>query len=167
MLSLQHARSHWIPTRPGDSKVFVFAGLLGVGVSLIFTDGALFPFPWAIAPACGTALCITGLVQNHANLAQRILSSGPVTYVGRISYSLYLWHWPAIVLLRWTTGIDEILPISAAVVFTCVAACLSYHGIEKPFQRLRPLLDQWTQVIVLNDPFPETIPGCCWAGRRI
>lgn len=152
ILCLQHAQSRLIPTRVSDSKIFVLAGLGSIGVSLVFTDITQFPFPWAIAPAVGTALCITGLVQNHANLAQTILSSRPVTYLGRISYSLYLWHWPAIVLLRWTTGVDDPIPMAAAVLITCLAACLSYHLIEKPFQRFRPLLDQWTLFVVSTRP---------------
>lgn len=152
ILCLQHARQRLMPTRPRDSQVFLFAGLASIAISLAFTDAALFPFPWAIAPAFGTALCITGVLQNHVNLAQTILSSAPVTYLGRISYSLYLWHWPTIVLLRWTTGVEDLVPVVATVMVTCVAACLSYHFIEKPFQRLRPLLDQWTLFVISTTP---------------
>ena len=55
---------------------------------------------------------------------QRLLQSRAATYIGRLSYSLYLWHWPVIVFLRWTTGL-ELLAVQLAypfIVFTLAAA---------------------------------------------
>jgi peptidoglycan/LPS O-acetylase OafA/YrhL len=65
-----------------------------------------------------------------------ILSMGPIVYIGKISYSLYLWHWPAVVLAP--------MLISAAwrhpVLYICsiaAIASLSYHCLEWPLRRAK------------------------------
>ena len=78
-------------------------GAAALGLSLIglsvFGLSSETPFPGAAAlPSClGTALIIySGACES--SLINRILSLPPFTYLGRISYSLYLWHWPVLVL---------------------------------------------------------------------
>jgi hypothetical protein len=63
----------------------------------------------------------------------RILGNPIVVYVGLISYSLYLWHWPLLVLTRWTVGLHG---WSLALLFplTLVFAMASYHGVECRFR---------------------------------
>ena len=56
----------------------------------------------------------------------------PVALVGKGSYSLYLWHWPVIVLLRWTVGMDGIGAVALACVLTCAFAYLSWRFVEVP-----------------------------------
>src|SRR5262245_21107879 len=155
ILCLQHAKARFLPTNPNRSGVLILCGLAGIAASLCFANTRLFPFPWALAPAVGTACCISALVvPTHVNLASNILSSRIVTYIGRISYSLYLWHWPVVVLLRWTTGVETALCLVAAIFITFSLACLSYHFVEKSFQSFRPLLDRWTQFVLSDDRHP-------------
>ena len=75
--------------------------LLGIGMIAygVFTFSANTPFPGAMAllPCGGAALVIFG-GQNHPSMVSRLLATGPLVFVGKISYSLYLWHWPLIVL---------------------------------------------------------------------
>jgi SGNH domain (fused to AT3 domains) len=52
-------------------------------------------------------------------------------YLGRISYSLYLWHWPVIVILRWTIGDSGWMYVVLALGLTFFLAILSYHFVEK------------------------------------
>jgi peptidoglycan/LPS O-acetylase OafA/YrhL len=152
ILCLEHAKARLIPSSSYRSGILILCGFIGIGVSTFLTDVARFPFPWAIAPALGTACCISGLVGPfQAGLPARILSSPFVTYLGRISYSLYLWHWPVIVLLRWTIGLESLLSFAVAILITCVFACLSYHLIERPIQSLRSIQDQWTQFVISDD----------------
>ncbi|WP_266030166.1 acyltransferase family protein [Brucella intermedia] len=67
----------------------------------------------------------------------QILESGPVRLIGRISYSLYLWHWPVFVLARWTFGLDTPLQMTIALVIAVAAAFASYHFVEKPIRNAR------------------------------
>ena len=73
------------------------------------------------------------LVSSKYSFAQRILSAAPIVYIGKISYSLYLWHWLAICLSIWTIGIHwwSIL-IELALIFA--AANLSYRFLEVPLR---------------------------------
>jgi peptidoglycan/LPS O-acetylase OafA/YrhL len=113
------------------------AGLLLVMYS-IFRFSAKTPFPGyrALIPCVGTALLIhcTGNRQVLTWM-DRLLSLQPMTWIGKISYSLYLWHWPAIVFtkhviqhkIRWT---DQLW----IVVITFVGAYLSWRYVEQPFR---------------------------------
>lgn len=94
----------------------------------------LAPESYAV-PATLAAVACTGvlLATDDRSLATRLLTLPPVTYIGRISYSLYLWHWPIIALgpivlaAAWRS--------SALYVFaTAIAAVLSFHWVEKPLR---------------------------------
>src|SRR6185369_10048694 len=66
----------------------------------------------------------------------RLLQLRPVVYVGLISYSLYLWHWPLIVLVRYAMGMEPITPyVPMLLVVSLALASLSYHFVEQPFRR--------------------------------
>jgi peptidoglycan/LPS O-acetylase OafA/YrhL len=120
-------------------------GLLGlaliVGSVLFYEERMPFPGLAALAPCLGAALLIhTG---KDASLpAARALSLAPVRFIGLISYSLYLWHWPIDVISRyfafWYGWDPDLKPHKLAVLalsFAC--AILSWHFVEKPF-RQRP-----------------------------
>jgi len=82
----------------------------------------------------GTALLIW-LGQGSANPVSRLLSLAPMVWVGLISYSLYLWHWPVIVFAKYYL-VRELLPmeIAAAWAFMFLAAWLSWRFVERPFR---------------------------------
>jgi peptidoglycan/LPS O-acetylase OafA/YrhL len=65
----------------------------------------------------------------------RLLISPAATFVGKISYSLYLWHWPVIVLLRWTTRLDALVWRAVAAFATFVLATASWYYVENPVRR--------------------------------
>ena len=74
-------------------------GLLMIVISQFFmNDQSLFPGYWALLPTLSCALIIQSGNQSFIN--KFILSSLPFTFIGKISYSLYLWHWPLIVYSR-------------------------------------------------------------------
>jgi hypothetical protein len=63
--------------------------------------------------------------------------------IGLLSYSLYLWHWPVFVLMRWTVGLQTPLQMTAAMALVLLLSWLSWRWVEQPFrgtlaQRLRP-----------------------------
>ncbi|HEX4518281.1 MAG TPA: acyltransferase [Gaiellaceae bacterium] len=83
------------------------------------------------------ALYFAALVQiaTEDGMFARVLAASPVAYLGRISYSLYLWHLPIIVALGAATA--SVGVGIAAVAISLVAAAASYHFIEQPFLRNR------------------------------
>jgi peptidoglycan/LPS O-acetylase OafA/YrhL len=115
------------------------AGLATViGASVYFTDEMPFPGWRAIVPVLGTtAVLVAGAF--HQGLAQRMLSWRPVTYIGDVSYSFYLWHWPFLIIP--VLAVDHELSAAARaalVVGSLAAASLSYHLVEDPVRRWRP-----------------------------
>ena len=63
---------------------------------------------------------------------------GRAAYVGRLSYPLYLWHWPVLVLCKWTVGLNDALVRLKALGITLALAMATYHLLEAPFRAWRP-----------------------------
>jgi peptidoglycan/LPS O-acetylase OafA/YrhL len=59
----------------------------------------------------------------------------PVRFIGKTSYSLYLWHWPVFVLARWTTGFETPLQLACALAIALVLSVGSYYLVETPFRQ--------------------------------
>lgn len=106
-------------------------GLIGAGLLLITEGSVGFPAPWALLPVTGAALVIAAGVRGEP--AQRFLRNPASVYLGDISYSLYLVHWPVIVIL------GALMPRGAyfclaAVALTFALAIASYHFVENPLR---------------------------------
>ncbi|GAA1926486.1 SGNH hydrolase domain-containing protein [Nocardioides lentus] len=113
-------------------------GLLGILVPAVaYTTGTSFPGLAALPPVLGTALLlIAGLRLREAPpWPSRTLGIAPLRVVGDWSYSLYLWHWPLLVIPSANLGRDLTLGESlAAVAATFVLAALTYRYVEQPFR---------------------------------
>ncbi|MFL5281786.1 MAG: acyltransferase family protein [Rhodopila sp.] len=123
--------------------------ILAIVVSLATASPRSTPFPGAVLPVLGAAGLIATLRSLPASSFLSFAFSHPVPlYVGRISYSLYLWHWPILVLFRWTVGL-ETLGIQLVVLgLSLLLAAASYHWVETPPRRARfirslPQSDRW------------------------
>lgn len=99
------------------------------------------PGPWLLLPCLGTALVIHAGSNEPARTSQ-ILSLAPLVWIGLISYSLYLWHWPLLVLPQLILA-RELTPVEVAfaIGFSVLAAALSWRFVEQPFRR-RALSDR-------------------------
>jgi peptidoglycan/LPS O-acetylase OafA/YrhL len=80
-------------TRSNDWRAAIGAALIAIAVLCLDTQHA-FPGLWAVLPVAGSALLVSA---PGALGARHILASRPMTFVGGISYPLYLWHWPLLV----------------------------------------------------------------------
>lgn len=105
------------------------AGLL---VSFAMPESDRFPFPMALLPTLSTVLLIAILVARNEGIASRSLSTSLMVGLGKRSYSIYLWHWPVFVLMRWTTGLHTPLLMIIGAVVALLAGCLSYMLVEQP-----------------------------------
>jgi peptidoglycan/LPS O-acetylase OafA/YrhL len=111
--------------------------LLLLALSFIFCDENSFPFPWAILPVVATAGLLMVLGCRRKTAISNLLSMPALSFIGLVSYSLYLWHWPIYVLLRWTTGLTSLLDQTTALVLTFLAAVASYFIVERPVRYSR------------------------------
>ena len=88
---------------------------------IFYRPGTPFPGMNALLP-CGGAALIIAAGSYGETAVSRVLSLSPFVFIGLISYSLYLWHWPIIVLLREAVPVVEFSPIQGmAIVATGVA----------------------------------------------
>lgn len=105
-------------------------GLALVAYSLLAVkNDADFP-KWKPILACiGTALILA--FSRHRGIGKTVLEWTPMRYVGKISYSLYLWHWPVIVFANYISPNASLLAILSV---TLLFATGSYYLIETPFR---------------------------------
>ncbi len=116
------------------------AGLVLIAVA-VFGFDARTPFPGsaALLPVAGAGLVIFGCGQGPTWVG-RLLSMGAVRFVGLISYSLYLWHWPLIVFYRfWRVAPPAWWEMALVVAAAFAVATLSWWFVERPF-RVRAVL---------------------------
>lgn len=113
-------------------------GLCLIAMALVLLrEGMAFPGAAALLPCLGAALVIwAGEGGGQPGKLFRLLSSRPLVFVGLISYSLYLWHWPIIVFAKHLTNGALGLPLQAAILaLTFGAAILSWRYVEQPLRR--------------------------------
>lgn len=130
---------HWRPVLAGwparRRAVLAIVSALSVAAALALPDRGGFPFPLAILPVVGTIGLIASVAASpETPIARLLASAGPVA-IGRLSYSLYLWHWPVYVMFRWTVGLDTIGRQFTALALAFLLAILSYFLVERPFRR--------------------------------
>lgn len=107
-----------------------------------------YPDYHAVIVSIASALLI--LVGTSANgIASRILSLSPLVFIGSISYSLYLWHWPIFATGRYLALTENTIFRISCYVATFIAAYLSYIFIEKPCRKIRWKLTKSLSVLAL------------------
>lgn len=125
-------------------------GWLGLGLivfsALTFSTSLAFPGFIALVPVVGTMFIISSASANaHAcspawSTVSAWLSIRPMTFVGDISYSLYLWHWPVVVFYVFKLGRTPELGDGAVIVaISVVLAMLTHRSIEERFRHGRPV----------------------------
>ncbi|CAA9313886.1 MAG: hypothetical protein AVDCRST_MAG61-1923 [uncultured Friedmanniella sp.] len=113
----------------------VWAGLLAIAWSGI-TYTAQTPFPgWhALLPVLGAAAVIAAADPRGTAAPGRLLAARPVQWLGDVSYAVYLWHWPMIILLPSISGNLGRLDKAAILLATLVLAGLTKRFVEDPFR---------------------------------
>jgi peptidoglycan/LPS O-acetylase OafA/YrhL len=98
--------------------------------------------------ALSTAAVVAVTVDRPQDLLARVLSWSPLRYTGRISYGLYLYHWPIFLVLTVPrTGLSPVPLLVVRFAVTFLAADLSYRLIEKPIRTRQPLVIGWRPAV--------------------
>lgn len=134
------------------------AALAGAGMGMILLSFILFdksaPLPGlaSLLPCLGTALVIA---YGAAGPVGRFLTWRPVVWIGLISYSLYLVHWPVWVYLTYRLPAEPSLLLSLAMIpLSILLGAASYYAVEQPFRQRRPTRRE-------NARFLAAIGGLC------
>jgi hypothetical protein len=109
------------------------AGLLLIGYAAVYTDSARFPGAAAISPCLGAALVIYAGI-GGSSAAGDLLSTRPAVFIGLISYSLYLWHWPLLLMNDYEYFPGVHLSKTRVLVVILAISALSWRFIEQPFR---------------------------------
>jgi peptidoglycan/LPS O-acetylase OafA/YrhL len=129
-----------------------FASFLGIGMIMVsvlfYTQDTLFPGLSALMPCVGSALIIWA-GESGSSLVGGVLSWRPLVFIGLISYSLYLWHWPVIILRRMGVLIgvgafashhfagaisSHRFDMLIEIAISFALAILSWRFVERPFR---------------------------------
>ncbi|SFV29294.1 Peptidoglycan/LPS O-acetylase OafA/YrhL, contains acyltransferase and SGNH-hydrolase domains [Hyphomicrobium facile] len=133
---------------PLASRRWAIEAEAGAGVLLIafgyffYDDNTLFPGLAALPLCFGAALIIHSGMSPQKSFVARLLSSPPMVGIGLISYSIYLWHWPLLVLCQYrfpdVFGADAPHATAARMGLAIASlglGALSWRFIEEPFRR--------------------------------
>lgn len=123
----------------GIARLLSWTGIAGlVAVVFAFDESIAYPGAWAIVPVVLAMAVIAG--DDRRGGARAVIGLAPARWIGDVSYSLYLWHWPALVLPVLALG-RELTPVEtiAAVAATFALSTASYYLVERPV-RFTPLL---------------------------
>jgi peptidoglycan/LPS O-acetylase OafA/YrhL len=124
--------------RPLVANIAAACGLIAIVASaVLYSTATPFPYLYATLPVAGAVALVWS---SRPSATAALLAAGPVVLVGKISYSLYLWHWVCLALLRWMTfgaptGIERVAAVLAAVPI----AGASWRFIESPIRQKRVL----------------------------
>ena len=137
---------HYVPAICGKvaRNLAAMVGLLLILVAaMLYNATTHFPGLAALPPCVGAALLIAA-GETGNSLVGRLLSWRPIVFIGLISYSVYLWHWPIIIFLE-----ARYIPVDyespkqlklAVLVASLIVGSLSWLFVERPFRmgRVRP-----------------------------
>jgi peptidoglycan/LPS O-acetylase OafA/YrhL len=111
-------------------------GLITIIISSLFlSEDSFYPGWFALFPTIASASIIMAGKESIVN--KYILSNKLLIFIGKISYSLYLWHWPLLVFsqILYPKGSDSLLCKTWFIVILSIAISIfSYYFIENPFR---------------------------------
>ncbi len=140
--------------RSGSNRVLSSLGLMAILVSYLLISGESGLSAYMAIPVLGTVFVIA-FTGNKQSIVYKVLTAPPIIYIGKISYSLYLWHWPVLFLSKSPDvgGHALIAPIYA-IMLMLVMAILSYHLIEQKTRRnpkvLKPIIVSFVAAVIFS-----------------
>jgi peptidoglycan/LPS O-acetylase OafA/YrhL len=135
--------SAWSASTVRGRRVFVVVGIVGVGVTaalwtLVSVDDAFAFRGGFLLAAAGTACVLASVVVAPGSVLTRLLTVRPLRYIGRISYGMYLWHFPLVLwITHANTGLDDIPLFVLRFACTVLIATASFYLVEQPIRQRR------------------------------
>ena len=153
-------------------------GWVGIGLVIaslfVITAESAFPGTLALLPTVGAALVLVGGSAAGGWGPEIVLRARPLQWLGLLSYSLYLWHWPFVAvaaeIAQVGRGGPETLPVHwgvLAVAISIVPAWLSFHYIENPIRRRGAKLQQRVSVGLVTQSSLHLSLRCSLAGAGV
>lgn len=121
------------------NEILALAGIVAIACAMILYTGAT-PFPGAAAmlPVAGATVFIFAN-QKKMTLTGRIFAWRPLVFIGLLSYSLYLWHWPVLVFSKHILIESTPTIIALELALIGLLAYLSWRYVETPFRKSKRL----------------------------
>ncbi|WP_368543185.1 acyltransferase family protein [Enterobacter soli] len=128
------------------NNILAAGAIIAIGwVSAINIPVSLYPNAWTLLVCAASSL----LFLSQGSFVSRVLQMTPVNYTGKISYSLYLWHWPVFATFNYLGHPLSGSSLYLALLITLGMAILCYHGIENKFRRVKmPFLKSLVLLVV-------------------
>ena len=143
--------------RPTGSAGVAACGALGIAgaagaVSIWLLTTSLSSFPYSggfFLLGLSVGAVIVAAVAAPRSIVPRFLALAPIRYVGRISYGLYIWHWPIFIWLNHErTGLIGWQLFAVRVAVTFGVSVVSFHLVERPI-RMGTFVSQWRAWLVV------------------
>jgi peptidoglycan/LPS O-acetylase OafA/YrhL len=117
--------------------VLAWVGLVGIlGSVFLLNSQSVFPAPWGAVPVLATALVIAAYTGAQRTPRYGLLTMKPMQYVGKISYSLYLWHFPVIIIVATLfPQPQDVLTMLLQVALMLLLSVVSFHLVEDPVRK--------------------------------
>ena len=143
LLGILMQRLNWLGRFAGLPAVLSIASAIGllIAFATLSDQSADYYKGLSVLLATTTAALVWSVEMHPGTAIARILSFGPLAWIGRLSYGLYLWHWPVILAitsaptpLRGLPGATTSLNLARLVVTFCLAV-VSFYLLEQPIRR--------------------------------
>jgi peptidoglycan/LPS O-acetylase OafA/YrhL len=144
----------WRPTSSAGVTAFGALGIAGaagaVSIWLLTTSLSAFPYSGGFfLLGLSVGAIIVAAVAAPRSIVPRFLALAPIRYVGRISYGLYIWHWPIFIWLNHErTGVIGWRLFAVRVAVTFGVSVVSFHLVERPI-RMGTFVSQWRAWLVV------------------
>ena len=132
-------------------------GIIGLAAiayaDLVFNDSTSYPGTNALWPVAGAGLVIlAGQITDSSNptVVMKMLGTRPMRWIGRLSYSWYLWHWPFIVLAVLAVGNSSVPLRTCAALVSLGVAFVAFRAVENPLRFNRSLIRSSRRTFLLG-----------------
>jgi peptidoglycan/LPS O-acetylase OafA/YrhL len=117
---------------PSLRRYLPSVGLLLICLSFAIVKEHGFPVFIAALPVAGS-VCVLGFSADIREPAEKLLAAPPLVWIGQVSYSLYIWHWPIFSLIDYRYfAATEWFRVLLKVLLTAAATVASYYCVERP-----------------------------------